>query len=258
MTSDGPSRPHGGRPPPACRPSAPCSRCIRFSWFVFRFVQRQSSGLRPMTPRLRRRSLIRRARTGRGALGARARGVARRGGDDWRGGIQAPGPGGPPGCRGSCRKSTSMTPIDGMSHPGAPRTWQDSTRAFADAYRPPVLRQATRGGEWNQGRQPGAAGIPRAASESTQSPHSMALQAATVRNSVEEKRLLTWDDARTGWSSKTRVLLCKRGRRFESGRLHREVAGQRAFDRSYGLRCAAAESTSSPQITAAPASQRGP
>ena len=56
--------------------------------------------------------------------------------------------------------------------------------------------------------------------ESTESPHSIALHVATVRYCVEEKRAVTCDDAQTPWSLDRRVLLCKLGRRFESGRLH--------------------------------------
>ncbi len=47
--------------------------------------------------------------------------------------------------------------------------------------------------------------------ESTESPHSIAVQVATVRYTVEVKWPLTWDNAQKRWSAKWRVLLCKQG-----------------------------------------------
>ena len=47
--------------------------------------------------------------------------------------------------------------------------------------------------------------------ESTESPHCIALEVATVRYNVEEKGAVTCDDAQTPWSGEGRVLLCKQG-----------------------------------------------
>ncbi len=47
--------------------------------------------------------------------------------------------------------------------------------------------------------------------ESAESPHCIALQVATVRYIVEEKRPVTCDDAKTPWSGEGRYLLCKQG-----------------------------------------------
>ena len=47
--------------------------------------------------------------------------------------------------------------------------------------------------------------------ESTQSPHSIAFQVATVRYSVEKKHAVTCDDAQGPWSEEGRVILCKQG-----------------------------------------------
>ena len=52
---------------------------------------------------------------------------------------------------------------------------------------------------------------PVLSAESTESPHCTALQVATVRYNVEEKRAVTCDDARIPWSAAGRVLLCKQG-----------------------------------------------
>ena len=50
-----------------------------------------------------------------------------------------------------------------------------------------------------------------ASRESTESPHSIALQVATVRYIVQMKPALTCEDAQSPWSAFWRVLLCKQG-----------------------------------------------
>ena len=95
-----------------------------------------------------------------------------------------------------------------MTHGGVPPTRQDRSGAVFGSYKA-LARQLVMGG--SRCRESWAVGVPWVPNESTKSPHSIALQGTTVRNSVEEKPALTCEDARTGWSAKARVLLCKQG-----------------------------------------------
>ena len=68
-----------------------------------------------------------------------------------------------------------------------------------------ALRAADR--SRTNGAGPGVVGV----RESTESPHSIALQVATVRYIVQMKPALTCDDAQSPWTKFWRDLLCKQG-----------------------------------------------
>ncbi len=95
-----------------------------------------------------------------------------------------------------------------MTHGGVPPTRHDCSCAVFGSYRA-LARQSVMGGA--RCRESWAVGVPWVPTESTKSPHSIALQGTTVRNSVEEKRPLTCDNVQNAWSAKPRVLLCKQG-----------------------------------------------
>ena len=95
-----------------------------------------------------------------------------------------------------------------VTHGGVQPTRHDCNSAVPGCSQAPALWSVTVAA---QGSEPGVEDKPRLRAESTQSPHCIAQQGTTVRNSVEEKRPLTCDDVQNAWSAKPRVLLCKQG-----------------------------------------------
>ena len=87
------------------------------------------------------------------------------------------------------------------------RPFQLAPRVTCTLTAPPTLASWAIASAWSAALNP----IVESRRESTQSPHLIAFEVATVRCNVRAKRPLTCDDAEKLWSSKGRVLLCKQG-----------------------------------------------